>query len=638
MNYLTSQNRLIVLLGITQGILLVLLRHLSAQGLLTMNGEGMLPLYTVVIAVPIVLELALSDWKGRRPWILAAGLSFITLLLGFYTEKEIGFGDIRFLFICTYSVTIFIGLFCALPFIQIWLKTQNYHFDYPELFRRSWNNAIALVSGKINVIVVYLLLLFTSGLFELIGLEFLASFFSNKDVILLTSATIFALAITLIRHNDKTVAPFRVNCLNIFRLLSPFLSAVSLLFLFGIALKGMDEVFKIEHFTLLVLMLQALTILFLNAVYDDGASVKPLRSWIRKLLNLAILTLPIYSIMAIYGLNLRINQYGWSVNRVWAALIIMILALFACGYAIAVLVPRGKWMNLIEPINKWMALVLIIVCVSVNSPLFDPKSISLKSQMSLLVDGKQDSSRFDYEYLGRSLGRDGTMALIQVCDLSRSELGEESRNRAIAVLDNLSCSEKRDIEAYELPPVTKRQAREVYVLPIGEFPKEVAMELLAYFREKMDLNIKILPQFSIEDGVRNHKRGQLIVEDLIEGMKRHHPGISNNPEKILIGLTLKDIYPRTTSWGYAFGFHMDNQFAVISTARMDSVFWNKPPNEDLLDIRLRKMTTRYIGILYYGYPKINAGKSVLCAPIGGLDDLDSIGEDFLSTQVPPGNI
>ena len=45
------------------------------------------------------------------------------------------------------------------------------------------------------------------------------------------------------------------------------------------------------------------------------------------LVNLALITLPIYSLLAAYSLYLRVAQYGWSVERVWALYILLIIAI-----------------------------------------------------------------------------------------------------------------------------------------------------------------------------------------------------------------------------------------------------------------------------------------------------------------------
>ena len=46
------------------------------------------------------------------------------------------------------------------------------------------------------------------------------------------------------------------------------------------------------------------------------------------------------------------------------------------------------------------------------------------------------------------------------------------------------------------------------------------------------------------------------------------------------------------------------------------------------ETRLRKMVTKAIAILYYGKPQSNNPRSVLYNQIGGIEELDQVGEDF----------
>jgi hypothetical protein len=46
------------------------------------------------------------------------------------------------------------------------------------------------------------------------------------------------------------------------------------------------------------------------------------------------------------------------------------------------------------------------------------------------------------------------------------------------------------------------------------------------------------------------------------------------------------------------------------------------------ETRVRKMVTKDIAILYYGKPQSNDPHSVLYNQIGGIEELDQVGEDF----------
>jgi predicted Zn-dependent protease len=142
------------------------------------------------------------------------------------------------------------------------------------------------------------------------------------------------------------------------------------------------------------------------------------------------------------------------------------------------------------------------------------------------------------------------------------------------------------------------------------------------------LTIETLGQVELESTVVNYARRQLIAEEVIALMQRKHPQLAADPGAILIGITDYDMYIRQYRWQFAFAWRQDERFAVVSSARMDPVSFGEEPDEELLHTRLRKVVTKTVGIMHYRLPQSTDLDSVMYGPILGLDDLDSVGEDF----------
>lgn len=170
--------------------------------------------------------------------------------------------------------------------------------------------------------------------------------------------------------------------------------------------------------------------------------------------------------------------------------------------------------------------------------------------------------------------------------------------------------------------------QKVYVLAIGELESVRLDALQAYYKQRYGLTIEILPPIRVESVVVDNSRRQLIAEELIGLMKRRYPEHARSPQAILIGITEGDMYIREFTWQFAFAYRQNERFAVVSSARMDPVNFGFLPDDELLQTRLRKMVSKNIGILYYKLPQKSDRNSVMFGPIMGIDDLDSIGEDF----------
>ena len=177
-------------------------------------------------------------------------------------------------------------------------------------------------------------------------------------------------------------------------------------------------------------------------------------------------------------------------------------------------------------------------------------------------------------------------------------------------------------------PLSVSPDGKVYFVPLGDFTSPSLVKLVRYYKQKYGLSIEPLAAIKLETLAADFERRQLIAEELIALMKRHYSQLANDPNVILIGITPGDIYIRQYAWQFAFGWRQEGRFAVVSSCRMDPVRFGQSPDDELLQMRLRKMITRNIGIMHYGLKQNNSPTSVLYHSILGLDDLDRRGEDF----------
>jgi len=172
----------------------------------------------------------------------------------------------------------------------------------------------------------------------------------------------------------------------------------------------------------------------------------------------------------------------------------------------------------------------------------------------------------------------------------------------------------------------------VYLVPVGKPQSFISTDLVAFYRKKYGLDLKVLTPVAVPAWARDEARNQLIAEELVEAMKRAYPQYANDPDAILIGITDQDMYISESKWEYAFSDRIEEKFAVISTARMDPVFWKEKPSPEDLARRARKMLTKDLGLLYFHLQPSRNYSSALYDYINGIDDLDEMGEDYLKTD------
>jgi predicted Zn-dependent protease len=169
---------------------------------------------------------------------------------------------------------------------------------------------------------------------------------------------------------------------------------------------------------------------------------------------------------------------------------------------------------------------------------------------------------------------------------------------------------------------------QITFVPIGNFPSTSLQALASYYEQTLGLHIDVRPAIPFEESMMDRSRGQLIGEELVNGMKTGYPTQAQDRSVMMVGFTRSDMYIRHKNWQFAFAHREDGRFAAISTARMDPVSFGFPPNDGVLVRRLLKMTSKQIGLYFYELPERQEKSSVLFSPILGVDDLDEVSMDF----------
>ncbi|MGA8215920.1 MAG: YcxB family protein [Candidatus Sulfotelmatobacter sp.] len=186
--------------------------------------------------------------------------------------------------------------------------------------------------------------------------------------------------------------------------------------------------------------------------------------------------------------------------------------------------------------------------------------------------------------------------------------------------------------AVRLPPPASRDqlhgSGQIYLVPIGNTAPLLTPSLLQYYQSKYGLLLHVLPSIPVPEWARDQARQQLVADELIEATRRAYPQQAGSLDSILIALTDEDIYISGLDWKFALNFRQTRQALVISTARLNPVYYGKPPAPSLLEARLRKLLTKNIGISFYGLDLTGDRGSVLYRDIEDMETLDAMGEDY----------
>jgi hypothetical protein len=443
------------------------------------DPRWLFPLYAIFTVVPLVLHLDLAHL--RDPLFLRGVAWFAALLaaLGAYAgwtiEPALGWKDsaIRFVF----GLSIAALWWTLTPFLQTSVRQGRPTAapPYADLFEAGWQNTLVVVQAALFTGLFWALLWLWAELFDLVGVQLFEDLFQEPAFAYPVTSVTFGYAVALAQSRESFVLLLRRHLFGVLAWLLPLVALIASAFLLTLPATGLAPLWKTGHATFLMLWLQVFLLFFFNAAYQDGSQPPPYPRWLQAALRATVLAVPVYASLSGYSLWLRIAQHGLSVDRIWAALFIVVVALYGIGYVFAAF-REGQWMGAIGRVNITMAWVVAGLIVAANSPLLEPKRLAAADQLSRLLAGRVAADKFDYDYLRFSLGVYGDRALRQ---LAAGAAGHPE-GAEIKRLASATRSKARRWDRVE-PPVNL--AAHIEVLPAGA---SLDPDLVAYFRQQAD--------------------------------------------------------------------------------------------------------------------------------------------------------
>jgi len=406
---------LMLSIAAAQGLLLLVLYQ--TQELKSWPSETPLvafPLWTLALVIPVFLLLSLGQGNDakflRLTGIFTVVLVLIAAYMGWQAEPygKFPFSNITLI----YGISIGIGCFKALMYIQQRVFVSL--ISYQSLFTYSWRNFLILAFSGLFVVGFALLLLLWSKLFSVIGIDFFKSLFAEQWFLFPTLGFAFGLGIIIFRGLHPVLDSITTLLQGLIKILLPMALLLAALFVLALPITGLTALWETGVGTTLLLWLTALILFFTNAVYQDSSGVNPYPATVHRLISLALCVLPVICGLSFYGLLLRWQQYGLTVQRGWGFLVWLVLTLFSVGYVWGIVRHRSSWPLVLGKVNVMMGLTLLTLMFVTNSPLLNFREMSIASQLSRVENGSIDLKNLDFYYIHQHLGRSGYLALEKI--------------------------------------------------------------------------------------------------------------------------------------------------------------------------------------------------------------------------------
>jgi len=454
---LPDEDRLaLIVLAVAQSLVLLLLHKAIDHALWPATDPRWLhAAYTAALGAPLFIYLGAVRWRDRAnayaaPALLLLGLAgWHTGWLGSSPLAVRGSGEFVPVLACTGFIALFIGAF--------YFRSQREcgRFAYEGLLDHSWRNALTLGFLGLFVGAFWLLLALWAQLFKLIEIDFFAELFERPGFVYPITGLVVGWGLGLIRARVGMIATVRHLCEALARALLPLVAFILVIFLAALPFTGVEALWKTRMAATLLLGLAAVLLFFVNAVVadQDGLTMHPL---LRRLVLLALLLLPINPLLAGWAMWLRIDQYGWTVDRLWGVVVLGFAFAFSVGYAAVLVRRRALVVAELRHLNTALGLALATVLFAANTPLLEFRRIAAADQVARLESGRTAAADFDARYLRFELGRYGIERLQA---LQASELAKRQPDLAATIADALDAgrwSDRRTTDRTDLAALRAR--------------------------------------------------------------------------------------------------------------------------------------------------------------------------------------
>ena len=384
-------------MGLLQGLLALALVH---SGL---DKDWQALALLLILLPPLFMAMTVTRWRDARLWAGGAVMAVVVGVMAGWTIWGLRHAheqDSR-VFVCL-CVALALWWFVALPWFQAFMAHGRWRVPYAALFVQAWNNALVLALAALCVQLVWGVLWLWAGLFALVKVEFFVTLFSAQWFVFVVTGLLSGLGLWLARTQQRPIQVMRQTLLALGRLLLPLLAWVLVFFVLALVFTGVEGLWATRFAAALLMGVLILQTWVVNAVYQDGAAARaPYPRVLRWLVDASLIAMPVLATLACVAIGLRVRQYGWTLERVWAAAAAGVLWLYALGYACAAVhsVRQGAarpWLQWLAPVNQALSLLVLALMLALQTPLLDGQRISAGSQRERL---RADPSQASLERL-----------------------------------------------------------------------------------------------------------------------------------------------------------------------------------------------------------------------------------------------
>lgn len=407
--------------GIGGALLWAVLKAIETGRIGDFPGVALFGLVLTGFAALLAMAGPLGLWRAAPR---AAGLGLVVAgLILLTTLRYAGVDD----FFRPLIPALALVVVAALPVPFLIAAAKSRWNDYPALFLEAWAIVLRGAAAGAFTGLVWLVIYLSDAVLGIVGIDVIGRLVNEDLVVLVLSGAIFGLGVAVIQDLAEFLSPYVV--LRMFRLFLPVVLAVMAVFLMALPFRGLNGLVTGFSPAALLLTMVAGGIALVSIAVDQSDAEATGSALLRRSAEGMALVLPLVAGLALYAVWLRLGEYGWTPERLFALVVAVIGLGYGLVYAVAVL-RRGAWMERIRQGNIRMALVVLAAAVLWLTPVLNAERISARDQLARLEAGKTPVEELDVAAL-RSWGKPGAEVIAQL-EARAKEPGQEALAAVLA--------------------------------------------------------------------------------------------------------------------------------------------------------------------------------------------------------------
>ncbi|RYY22593.1 MAG: DUF4153 domain-containing protein [Sphingomonadales bacterium] len=359
------------------------------------------------------------------------------------------------------SVSLLLAIAIAAPLFQAARDQGRASFPYVSVHDHAWTNIVLWGASWLFVGITIALTFLLSQLFHLIKLDFLKDLLEKDWFWRVLIGTAFGGGLGILREHDVVVRTLQRVVLTVLSVLAPVLAVGLIVFVLALPFTGLAPLWEAGSATGILLACIVGSLILANSVIGNAPEEErkfPLLKY--GAMGLALVMLPL-GIIAAIAIGLRIGQYGFTPERLWALTFVILACAYGVAYLVSLLRGRLDWAAKVRPANLNLAFGTCALALLLATPLVSFNAIATKDQVARLESGKLTPEKFDWRALAFEFGEPGKAALAKL----KMSANATIRERAVAA----GKAENR-WDVAEPGPSREELAKKLRVLPAGSAP------------------------------------------------------------------------------------------------------------------------------------------------------------------------